>query len=94
MVVLREDMVKCLENLFQICLKQEKTLLSNGLAQNDVRVTFFKHLNNTLDASIHFMILLDKHFRKPHDFKTWKKIMKTIISKSENGGQMLTKTMS
>lgn len=72
MVIYRDRIVKDLENLFQICINQEAELLKN-YDQNDLRVTFFKHLNNTIDASIHLMILMDKHFRKPDDFMTWRK---------------------
>jgi len=71
-VIYRDTIIKDLENLFQICINQEVELLNNH-DQNDARVTFFKHLNNTIDASIHLMVLMDKHFRNPHDFKTWKK---------------------
>jgi hypothetical protein len=84
MVIYRDRIVKDLENLFQICINQEAVLLKN-YDQNDVRVTFFKHLNNTIDASIHLMILMDKHFRKPDDFMTWRKNHEKYKIKNEDG---------
>lgn len=72
MVVYRTDIINNMEQIFQTCLNEEKRLLDNRFAQNDIRVTFFKHMNNTLDASIHFMMLLDSHFRDPEDMQPMK----------------------
>lgn len=48
-----------LEVLFQTSYLHEQVHLSSGRQQNDVRVTFYKHLINTINSSIHLVIFSD-----------------------------------
>ena len=58
----RKDIIESLEHRFQTCFSKERNLLDyQNLDQNDARVTFYKHLINTLDATIHLLIFTDKH---------------------------------
>ena len=52
----KKIIVRNLEVLFQICYSHEQSHLSSGRQQNDVRVTFYKHLINTINSSIHLVI--------------------------------------
>lgn len=53
------QIIRNLEALFQVCFSKEQDFLRVGGKQNDARVTFHKHLINTLNSSIHFMIFSD-----------------------------------
>lgn len=45
--------------LFQACVVKVQEFLRVGLKQNDVRVTFYKHIMNTINSSIHLLIFSD-----------------------------------
>ncbi|HEU5120674.1 MAG TPA: hypothetical protein VFT71_06775 [Candidatus Nitrosocosmicus sp.] len=53
------QIIRNLEALFQVCFSKEQDFLRVGGKQNDARVTFHKHLINTLNSSIHLMIFSD-----------------------------------
>ena len=53
------QIIRNLEALFQVCFSKEQDFLHVGGKQNDARVTFYKHLINTLNSSIHLMIFSD-----------------------------------
>lgn len=55
----RKYIIKNLEALFNSCYTKEQKLLQEGKKQNDVRVTFFKHMINTINSSIHLIIFSD-----------------------------------
>ena len=50
------QIIRNLEALFRVCYSKEQDLLHVGGKQNDARVTFYKHLINTINSSIHLMI--------------------------------------
>jgi len=58
----RGVLINNLENLFQTCFNKERYLLDKlHLRQNDIRVTFYKHLMNAIDPTIHFVIFTHKY---------------------------------
>jgi hypothetical protein len=58
----RKDIVKNLELLFQSCIREEQQLLvKKKLKQNDARITFYKHLINTINSTIHLVVFSDTH---------------------------------
>ncbi len=58
----RKDIIESLEQRLQTCVSIVTDLLDNqNLEQHDARVTFYKHIINTLDATIHLLIFTDKH---------------------------------
>lgn len=57
----RKDIVRKLNLSFLVCERNEQKLLSNTTSQNDIRVTFYKHIMNVLDSSIHLVIFSDTH---------------------------------
>jgi hypothetical protein len=72
MTIDRIDLINKLEKLFQFCFDKEKSLIKHDkLIQTDARVSFYKHLNNTIDASIHLLIVTHKYM--PDD-KWWNDI--------------------
>lgn len=48
--------IRNLEALFQACNSKKQDLLHTGHKQNDVRVSFYKHLVTTINSTIHLMI--------------------------------------
>lgn len=58
----RESLINKLENLIQTCFYKERYLLDKKmLRQNDIRVTFYKHIMNTIDPTIHFILFTHKY---------------------------------
>jgi hypothetical protein len=47
------QIIRNLDALFQVCYSKEQIFLRTGSEQNDVRVTFHKHLINILNSSTH-----------------------------------------
>lgn len=44
-----------------MCQLKEQNLLISSKLQNDIRVTFYKHMMNVLDSSIHLVVFSDTH---------------------------------
>ncbi|TVP40081.1 hypothetical protein [Candidatus Nitrosocosmicus arcticus] len=58
----RLDLIRELDQILQIFDNKKTSLLNiQKRAQNDARVTFYKHSLNTLDSTIHFLIFTHKH---------------------------------
>ncbi|HJR48956.1 MAG TPA: hypothetical protein VJ799_12435 [Nitrososphaeraceae archaeon] len=55
-MIKKKAIIRNLEMLFQVCYSREQYHLSSGRHQDDVRVTFYKHLINTINSSIHLVI--------------------------------------
>ncbi len=51
--------IRNLEALFEACNSKKQDLLHTGHKQNDVRVSFYKHLVTTTNSTIHLMIFSD-----------------------------------
>lgn len=64
----RLELIKKLEELFQVFDKKKYDLLTiQRRAQNDARVTFYKHSLNTINSTIYFLIFTHKYLGN----KTW-----------------------
>ena len=63
----RENLIRILDNLLQALFKKERFLLDEiNLKQNDTRVTFYKHMMNTIDSTIHLIIFTHRYLPEGH----------------------------
>ncbi len=88
------QIIRNLEALFQVCFSKEQNFLRAGSEQNDARVTFHKHLINTINSGIHLMIFSDTTL-STEDWWTKKlskyKINKRIFSTSPQESRQIEK---
>ncbi len=57
----RREIIRQLNISFLRCQLKERSLLISSKPQNDIRVTFYKHMMNVIDSSIHLVIFSDTH---------------------------------
>jgi hypothetical protein len=88
------QIIRNLEALFQVCFSKEQNFLRAGNEQKDARVTFHKHLINTINSGIHLMIFSDSTLLT-EDWWTKKlpkyKINKRIFSTSPQESRQIEK---